>query len=174
MTIRVERAKVDDAHIEATFGEVLDTCLIGLKEAAIAPINFEKTCQQGYLVLRQNMTFIARDEENKICGCVGMGETDLYYSKERMMLNVVGPFIRKDQRFGTAGIKLMRAVAALAEELDWIAWWWIPNTIPKTTIATHKKTAGMLYAEVAAYVPHGRLIKIREWRANHQEQTVAA
>lgn len=163
MTVRVERAECN----EKTFHEIMDTCLVGLREVAFAPIDFNKTLEQAYITLAENMSFIVRDEQDVICGCVGMASTDMWYSQEPMVFNRVGPFIRKDQRFGTAGIKLMRAVKDLAEELDRIAFWWIPKT------RRERKSAGMLYAEVAAYVPQGRIIMIREWQRKQQDTAMA-
>lgn len=151
MTVSIERAACD----EKTFKEIMDSCLAGLKEYAIAPVNIEKTLSQGYAVLAAGMSFIARDEQGDVVGVLGMTETDFYYSDEKILINTVGPYVRPDMRFGIVGVRLMRAVRDLADERDQLAFVWVMHP------SRQRKTAQSLFAQVAGYVPIGHVIAIR-------------
>lgn len=148
MSVTIERAEVN----EKTFREIMDGCLVGLREYAIAPINQQKVLDQAYLTLKDGMTFIARDELGAVVGCIGMMETDFWYSDDTFLLNRIGPYIRPDQRFGVVGVRLMKAVRALADERNQLAFVWVmkPGRV--------RKAASMLYAQVAGYVPVGHVV----------------
>ncbi len=161
MTVSVEIAKAD----EATFRDCMDLGLTGLKEFAVEPINFQKACEQAYLALAEGMTFIARDEEAKVVGFLAMYETaPLWYSDKPILLNRIGPYIAPSHRFGIVGVKLMKAVRALADEKDLLAYIWNTNERMAATPAN-------LYASVAGYVPVG---KVKAIRAHHRQQEAVA
>ena len=154
MTVTVERAKCD----EATYKEVMDACLPALTEYAVAPVNMKKTMEQGYRVLEQGMSFLAREETGAVVGVIGMSISDFWYSDEPILLNTVGPYVRPDQRFGVVGVRLMRAVRDLADEKDMLAFVWVMDTKRKRT------TQASLFATVAGYVSVGHVIAMRRHR----------
>ena len=159
--ITIERAP----STEAAFKEIADFGMAGLREYLVAPIDMEKAAAQLYVTLADKMMFVARDEVGEIVGCLGMMVTDLWYSRDAILLSKIGPFVRPDQRFGTVGVKLMRAVRGLADELDMLAFVWV------TRPGRKRATDAALFAQVAGYVPLGHVLKIRGHRK--QDERVA-
>lgn len=164
MTITVERGKAD----EATFKSLMDFALAGLREAALAPINYDKALREGYDALARGMAFIARDEIDEVVGFVSMQEIAWWYSDEAFLLSQIGPYVRRDQRFGTVGVKLLRAVRDLADERDQLAFVLVNDE------RQGRKSAMRLFSMVAGYVPVGHVIAIRARREALAAKAVAA
>jgi GNAT superfamily N-acetyltransferase len=147
----VERAGTD----EKSFRDVFELLLALHREGGYAPLNLDKTAKNCFDTLTENMTFIARDDNGRAIGVLGMSERDFWFS-DHTFLYGAWFYVRPKHRKGRVGVELMRAAAREGDARNKIVFIGTDNPDRRP-----KKTTMSLHCLLAGYVPLGYDLKLR-------------
>jgi GNAT superfamily N-acetyltransferase len=143
--IVVERATASEQH----FVEVCEMLIELHREGGYAPLNCDDAAADIYQVLREDMTFIARQELQPV-GVLGLTQTAFWYNRQAGFLMNRWFYVRPDFRHGQVGIALLRAARAEGQARNQIVFVSVttPDRRPKRSRTT-------LDAQIAGFVPLG-------------------
>lgn len=141
---------------EEIFVEVFALTLLLHEEAGILPLDREKAAESVYKTLSQGMSLIARSDEGKVIGTLGIIEQPIYYSTETMLWDK-WIFVLPEWRNGDVGKSLLTAAKDVAEAKEKILVIQINN--PKRRRKPPLKMS--LAAQQVGYIPKSYSIRMR-------------
>ena len=147
----VERAGTD----EKSFCDVFALLLELYREGGYWRLNLDKAAKNCFSTLTENMTFIARDDNGRAIGVLGLREIDPWFSDDTY-LQGTWFYVRPEHRKGRVGVDLMRAAAAEGDARNKIVLCGTDNCDRR-----RKKTQLGLMFELAGWIPIGYDLRLR-------------
>lgn len=149
--MKIEIAKND----EQTFIDVFELLVKLHGEGGFDVLDSDEASRNAYRVLSEGMTLVARDDNGKAIGTLGLVELKFWYSKQTFLQDGWF-FVLPKHRKGRVGVELMRAARAIADEKTKMLFVTVNN--PDRRV---KKTKMTLQSQTAGYVPVGYTIQAR-------------
>lgn len=151
MAIVVERVQ----NTEDGFVEVMQLLLELYREGAYAPLDLDRLSEDTFAVLTHDMTFIARDDDGKALGLIGLVEEEFYYSPQTYLASK-WIYVRNAHRKHGVLNALLKACKEEAETKNLMLFIQIDNPDRKP-----KKTKTGIEMQTLGYVPHGYILKMK-------------
>lgn len=143
--VTVARLEAEEDQFIDCFGLLLDLA----EEIGYAPVDQDKAAADVYRTLESGLAWVARDQDGKALGVLGLVECEWWFSR-LTFLTSKWFYVRPEHRFGRVGVALMRAASkeARARKLPVFVTTNNPLRRPKQSWATE-------IAQAAGYIPAG-------------------
>tara|TARA_R110000822_G_scaffold92983_7_gene214279 strand:+ start:1272 stop:1760 length:489 start_codon:yes stop_codon:yes gene_type:complete len=153
MPVTIERAVSSFEASARLFGFILPMA----REVAQAPVDDEKAFIAACSVIEQGHTFVAWDE-GEIIGSLGLVKVAYWYGDgESSFLLDRWLYVRPDRRFGSVGVKLLRAGREEGKLLNLNTFVVVANPD-----RTPKQNEASIYSVIAGYSPFTHLMHLHK------------
>lgn len=151
MTVTIERITDDEASVVSTFEFFLP--MVG--EVGQTPVDIRNAMANWYGTVAQGHSFVAKDGE-EIVGVLGLAESPYWYGDGTAFCLIDKPFyVHPERRFGSVGIKLLRAGREEGKRCSANTFVVIANPDRRP-----KNNEAAIYAVVAGYSPFTSILKL--------------